>query len=119
MSDLMQKGAAFLASRRKQSLSREITYRRGSQGATALSTRGRSPFEVTDKDGVFQRIETRDEIIEVSELAGFGEPQRGDLIDDGTHTLEVCPPAPGISQWSWSSPFRTSYRIHTRAVPST
>lgn len=119
MSDLMQRSAAFLASARKTSLSRKVSYRRGELELwNVLSTRGRSQYEVTDANGTLLRVECRDELIAPEMLADFGRPQRGDLIVDGNFTLEVCPPAPGIPEWEWCSPFRTMYRIHTKAVRS-
>jgi len=124
MSDDFEIGSGWLVEMRRAYKSRTVAYVRA-EGlsseitASVLAGMGRSFFRVEDEYGLFQRIESRDYLIEVADLAEFGEPERGDLIKDmldgNVEVFEVMAPN-GEDAWRFSDQFRKVYRIHTKHV---
>lgn len=127
MSDLLDRGLAWLDRQRERFLTRQVSYRRLGAGGTvvqevaAWATVGRTIFRLELGMGAVERVEARDYLIGAAHLAGIGPPQRGDRIIEGDgsarHTYEVL--APGREPpWRWADADRRCYRIHTKHLSS-
>ena len=107
MVDLLELASAWLDEQRKLYLSRLVTYSRGEATVAILATVGKTTFEIDSTTGVTETFESRDYIV------------RGDTITDvqSGQTLVYEVTGPGHEPcWRWSSPYRTSRRIHTKQV---
>lgn len=120
--DLLRTGSAWLQEQRRAAMTTIVTYRRGAVELSVPATVGRSDFPVVTGLGIFEHIEMRDYIISAADLAGIGEPQRGDLILDADAfgnpiRYEVCAPSATDPCWRYSDhATRLAYRIHTKDV---
>jgi hypothetical protein len=124
MTDVLQKGQEWLASKLTQHASRQVVYRRGELGATLQATIGRSMYDQDDGEGIVTRSQVRDFLIDTYALLSsiIGTlPRRGDTIVeiDGEHTFifEVMALG-GDPPWRYSDPFRLKLRIHTKQIES-
>ncbi len=124
MTDMLQKGQEWLASKLTQHASRQVVYRRGELGATLQATIGKSMYDQDDGEGIVTRSQVRDFLIDTYALLSsiIGTlPRRGDTIVeiDGDHTFifEVMALG-GDPPWRYSDPFRLKLRIHTKQIES-
>lgn len=129
MPDLLGKSSAWLEKMRKTHLSRQVYYIRaavgGAEGWTlrVAASVGRSAFEVETSNGLFTKLESRDELITAEDLVSpegeTVEPRAGDRIVEGELdngvVHEVMSPG-GQPAWQWSDPGRITLRIHTKYV---
>lgn len=122
MSDLLDKGSAWLEGQRKKHATREVTYRRGMDAVVVKATIGRTLFEQDDGAGVTVRVQVRDYLIDTADLVLAGQatlPAKGDRIDEidagKKHTYEVLPLG-GEQHWRYSDPYRRTLRIHTKLI---
>jgi hypothetical protein len=124
MTDMLQKGQEWLASKLTQHASREVVYRRGELGATLQATIGKSMYDQDDGEGIVTRSQVRDFLIDTYSLLSsiIGTlPRRGDTIveidGDQTFIFEVMALG-GDPPWRYSDPFRLKLRIHTKQIES-
>lgn len=122
MSDLLERGLAWLEDQRHAHLTRAVVYQRGSQSVELAATIGRTVFEQADEFGVVHRTESRDFLVRTVDLVLAGDhtlPRAGDRIrepvGDQTFVYEVMtfgkePP------FRYSDPYRKTLRIHTKHV---
>lgn len=122
MSDMLAKGAAWLAEKRHAHMSQTVTYIRGAASIELNATLGRSEFEEDDDSGTILRHEARDFLIRPEDLVIGGtetKPQVGDRIQavDGetTLTFEVLSPG-GQPPWRYCDSHRKTMRIHTKLI---
>ncbi len=122
MSDLLDKGSAWLEGQRKKHATREVTYRRGMDAVVVKATIGRTLFEQDDGAGVIVRMQVRDYLIDTADLVLAGEqtlPAKGDRIEEIDaglkHTYEVLSLG-GEQHWRYSDPYRRTLRIHTKLI---
>jgi hypothetical protein len=122
VSDLLDKGSAWLEGQRKKHATREVTYSRGVQSVVVKATIGRTLFEQDDGAGVIVRMQVRDYLIDTADLVLAGEqtlPAKGDRIEEidagQKHTYEVLPLG-GEQHWRYSDPYRRTLRIHTKLI---
>ena len=83
MTDMLQKGQEWLASKLTQHASRQVVYRRGELGATLQATIGKSMYDQDDGEGIVTRSQVRDFLIDTQSLLQsiIGTlPRRGDTI---------------------------------------
>ena len=122
MTDLLSIGGAWLQGKRRAHMARTVTYKRGASTATiSNATVGETVFRIDTGYGVFERHETRDYIVAVSDLGALSPPQRGDqireVIDGVTEIFEVM--APGAEpDWKYHDLDHSELRIHTKHVGS-
>ena len=118
MTNMIDDGLAWLNEQRQASLTSTVTYRRGSDSVELLATHGQSSFVRIDKNGVGVKITQTDWLISAEDLVLNSvavQPQKGDTINDGTHTFQVEPnPADGC--WKWSGPGYYTMRVHSKEV---
>lgn len=122
MTDLLERGAAWLDDQRKRHLARKVAYLRGADQVEVDATIGRTEFEQADEYGVIHRTESRDYLVSAADLVLGGVvelPKAGDRIreTDGEQLLiyEVLAPG-GEPPWRWSDRHRRMLRIHTKYV---
>lgn len=122
MSDLLERGAAWLDQQRSRHLTRTVTYLRGTESVDLPATIGRTVFEQADEYGVIHRTESRDYLITAVDLVLGGaqeQPKAGDRIretvGEQVFLYEVMAPG-GEPPWRYSDAYRRTLRIHTKFV---
>lgn len=123
MTDLLQRGAEWLAGMFRRHASRPVTYRRGAASVELTAPVGRTEFAAVDAAGVATTYESRDYLPMAEDLVLVGVqivPLPGDRIEETdaagvTRTYEVM--APGKEPcWRWSDASYLRRRIHTKLV---
>jgi hypothetical protein len=122
VTDLLERGAAWLEEQRRAHMTRTVTYQRGAQSVEVAATVGKTVFRLDTGYGVVERHETRDYLVLAEELVLDGQttlPKAGDRVrETEPHMLfiyEVM--APGNEPcWRYSDPYRRALRIHTKLV---
>lgn len=119
MADLLEKASAWLQDQRARFLSRTVLYQRGTESVELAATIGRTTFEQADEFGIVHRHESRDYIVQASDLAFL--PRAGDRIreqvGDQTFVYEVmAPKQTGECPWRFSDAYRRTLRIHTKLI---
>jgi len=118
MPDLLEQSQEWLTSMNRTHRSRPVVYARGTQTQEVPAVIGKSVFKVDTGYGLFGRVEARDYFIEVAELTGFGEPQRGDRVKDTLNgkveIFEVMAPN-GEDPFRYEA-YRKVLRIHTKHI---
>ncbi len=92
MTDMLQKGQEWLASKLTQHASRQVVYRRERARSNLQATIGKSMYDQDDGEGIVTRSQVRDFLIDTYALLSsiIGTlPRRGDTIVeiDGDHHL--------------------------------
>jgi len=121
MADLIKDAMTWLEARRREHLSIPIIYRRGNASAAITATIGKTVFKVIDDYGRYQHIESRDYLVNASDLVLNGQaiqPQSGDEIEDSGFVYEVMAPN-GEPEWRYSDSYRQCCRIHTKFIGET
>ncbi len=122
MTNLMEKGAGWLANKLQAHASGQIEYRRDDEAVNVQATIGKTEFEIDDGSGVLQRVESRDYLIPTADLRLGGVqtlPVVGDRIREtqGSRTFVYEVLAPGKEpHYRYSDEFRRLLRIHTKLV---
>ncbi len=122
MSDLLERGAAWLDQQRSRHLTRTVTYLRGTESVDLPATIGRTMFEQADEYGVIHRTESRDYLISAADLMLSGAPEQpkaGDRVRETAgeqiFIYEVMAPG-GEPPWRYSDAYRRTLRVHTKFV---
>ncbi|MCK6458125.1 MAG: hypothetical protein L6Q92_16545 [Phycisphaerae bacterium] len=122
MTDVLERGSAWLEDQRNRHMTRMVTYQRGGDAVDVAATIGRTEFEQADDFGVIHKIESRDYLVLTTDLALAGVqalPKAGDRIreTDGVKTFVYEVMAPGNEPpFRYSDPYRRTLRIHTKHV---
>jgi hypothetical protein len=122
VTDLLERGAAWLEEQRRAHMTRTVTYQRGQQSVEVAATVGKTVFRVDNGYGLLERHETRDYLVSANDLVLDGQtvlPKAGDRVIEAEakmiFTYEVM--APGNEPvWRYSDPYRKTLRIHTKLV---
>ncbi len=119
MPDLLEQSQEWLTSMNRLYRSRQVTYARGALEKEIPASVGKTVFKVETGYGLFGRVEARDYLIEVADLAQFGEPARGDRVKEALNgkveLFEVMAPG-GEPHFRYSDAFRRVFRIHAKHV---
>jgi len=119
MPDLLEQSQEWLTSMNRIYRSRQVIYARGAQEKEVPALVGKTVFKVDKGYGLFERVEARDYLVEVVDLAEFGEPERGDGVKDTLNgkveIFEVMAPG-GEPHFRYSDPYRKVFRVHTKHV---
>ena len=122
MTDVLDKGSAWLEDQRNRHMTRMVTYQRDGDSVELAATIGRTEFEQADEFGVIHKIESRDYLVLSTDLVLGGVqtlPKAGDRIReaDGAKTFVYEVMAPGSEPpYRYSDPYRRTLRIHTKHV---
>ncbi|GJQ27807.1 MAG: hypothetical protein HBSAPP02_28390 [Phycisphaerae bacterium] len=122
MTDVLERGSAWLEDQRNRHMSRMVTYQRGGDSVDVAATIGRTEFEQADDFGVIHKFESRDYLVLTTDLVLAGVqalPKAGDRIreTDGAKTFVYEVMAPGNEPpFRYSDPYRRTLRIHTKHV---
>ena len=122
MTDLLERGAAWLDQQRSRHLTLMVTYLRDTDSVDLAATIGQTTFEQADEYGVIHRTQSRDYLISAADLVLVGtveQPKAGDRIREtvGAQVFlyEVMAPG-GEPPWRYSDPHRNTLRVHTKFV---
>ena len=115
MGDLIRQGSQWLADMLQQHAASPVTYLRGETTIDLAATLGRTDLEVTDDYGGSVQAHSVDFLAAAGSLP-FA-PQAGDTVILDGRRFEVMN-LPGEGCWRWTSPFRTTVRIHTKDTGS-
>lgn len=119
MTDLIEQGATWLETMRKQFTASTVVYSRGAASVPLAGTRGRSTFEDEDANGTAITVASWDWIIGTADLVlsdAATLPLPGDKITVGGVVYEVMSNPNGQAAYGYANAFRTQLRIHTREV---
>lgn len=122
MTDLLERGSAWLEDQRQRHMTRMVTYQRGGDSVELAATIGRTEFEQADEFGVIHKIESRDYLVLTTDLVLAGVqtlPKPGDRVreSEGAKTFVYEVMAPGNDPpFRYSDPYRRTLRIHTKHV---
>ncbi len=122
MTDVLERGSAWLEDQRNRHMTRTVTYQRGGDSVDVAATIGRTEFEQADDFGVIHKIESRDYLVLTTDLVLAGVqtlPKAGDRVreTDGAKTFIYEVMAPGNEPpFRYSDPYRRTLRIHTKHV---
>ncbi len=118
MVDLIKDGVDWFRAKLKENAGQSIAYTRGPNSVTLTATIGETDYEKEDAHGVIIRFESRDFIIDASDLLLNGSvvtPQDGDTITYGGETYEVLS-LDGGRPYEPTDPYETQWRIHTKQI---
>ena len=122
MGNLLKLGSDWLADQLKTHATVDVVYQQDDDETPVNATIGRTIFELSDRFGIVQKIESRDYLIQTVDLVIAGAetlPKRGDQIREsqGSKTFIYEVMAPGKEpHFRYSDPFRKLLRIHTKHV---
>ena len=94
-------------------LSKEVTYRHGTETVVIRAVPGQTLFRAENEYGQWVRTQRRDFIIEDGQFPFF--PERGDVIEFAGREFEVLAPN-DEPVWRWSDPYHTALRVHTKLI---
>jgi hypothetical protein len=122
MTDVLEKGLAWLDDQRHTHMTRTVVYQRGADAVEIAATIGRTEFEQVDEHGVVQRLQSRDFLVRTADVVLAGAPtlpKAGDRILEtvGAQAFVYEVMSPGNEPpWRYSDPYRKALRIHTKHV---
>lgn len=122
MTDVLDRGSAWLEDQRTQHMTRMVTYQRDGDSVELPATIGRTEFEQADEFGAIHKFESRDYLVLSTDLVLGGVqtlPKAGDKIreSDGAKTFVYEVMAPGNEPpYRYSDPYRRTLRIHAKHV---
>ena len=122
MNDLLQEGLDWLEGQRREHLSRQVLYRRGTTEVSVPATVAATRFEVDDGTGTIRAQGVRDYLLAAADLVLGGEnvlPERGDEIVEtrgGTAYVYEVMDLGAERHYRFCDPDRTPLRIHTKLV---
>jgi len=117
MSDLISSAVQFVMQHAASSLSRTVTYSRGSTELEISAVIGQADYEIEDETGVRTVATIVDFVITdaAAFAAAFHEPAAGDQVTDGDVVYEVLA-LPGMPAWRWATRYRRAIRVHTKEL---
>lgn len=110
---ILDAALAHLADQMRTHLSVPITYSRDGASITCQATRGSTPYEATDAEGIIHRTVARDYLIHVEQYPFTDLPKSGDLIHDAGEDYVVHSMI-GSQPYRFSDPHRRILRVHTK-----
>lgn len=125
MSNLLERGAAWLAAKLKTSASRTVIYRRGDSYVEVQAVIGKTEFGEGETQDVVVTHRMRDYLVLTVDLVINGQavlPEMGDRIEETAsgkvHKHEVLA-SPSGEVFRYADPFRIQLRIHTKEIAVT
>lgn len=122
MADLLSTASSWLASQQKSYLSETVTYHRSAASVSLSATIGQAEFEQDNGVGSLVSTQTRDFIIDTSDLVLSGSavlPERGDQIKQtvgSTVYVFEASSVGGEKVWRYTDRYQNRLRIHTNLI---
>jgi hypothetical protein len=110
---MLETGTAHLTTMLDAHTSIAIVYSRSGVSVSCNATRGSTPFEASDAEGIIHRTARRDYLISADQFPFTEHPREGDSITDAGDRYAVQS-IPGEPVWSWVDGAKTLMRIHTK-----
>ena len=122
MSNLLERGASWLAAKLKASASRTVIYRRGAEFVEVSAVIGKTEYGEGETQDAVITHRMRDYLVLTADLLVGGRailPEIGDRIEETasgkTHVHEVLA-TPSGEVYRYADPFRIQLRIHTKEI---
>ena len=122
MSNLLERGAAWLASKLTTHATQTVTYRRGTASVEVLAVIGKTEFGEGDTQDAVVTHRMRDYLILTTDLVIAGQailPEIGDRIEEvsnGNKYVQEVLATPSGEVYRYSDSFRIQLRIHTKEI---
>lgn len=122
MTDMLEKGLAWLDAMNAKFRGTPVIYRRGGAEIEIIATIGRSNFELADEAGIIENYETRDFLVSASALLLEGQPflpRAGDRIVETIGDKRLINEVLALGNeppFKWCDPYRRTLRIHTKYI---
>lgn len=110
---MLDAGTAHLASSLTQHAGYTITYAKRKIQKTLKATRGSTPFEASDTEGIIHRTVSRDYLVAATDWPYDVDPEDGDRITDAGKVY-IVRSMTGQPVWRFSDPGENLMRIHTK-----
>lgn len=110
---MLDQGTAHLATALTAAAGESVTYTKRKVQKTFKATRGSTPFEGSDADGIIHRTVSRDYLVASTDWPFDEDPEDGDRIVDGDKTY-IVRSVPGQPVWRFADPGENLMRIHTK-----
>jgi hypothetical protein len=110
---MLDAGTAHMASSLTQHAGQTITYTKRKIQKTFKATRGSTPFEASDTEGIIHRTVSRDYLVAETDWPFDEDPEDGDRITDNGKTY-IVRSMTGQPVWRFSDPGENLMRIHTK-----
>lgn len=113
MPNILDTALAHLADQMQTHLSVNVVYSRDGASIGIAATRGSTPYEASDTDGIIHRTVMRDYLI-AAEVFPFTDPPRdGDIIQDGNDTY-IVHSMTASQPYRYADPYNRILRVHTK-----
>lgn len=110
---MLETGTAHLADSMTKHTAVDVVYIKRKIQKPIKATRGSSPFEASDTEGIIHRTITRDYLVAKTEWPFDSDPEDDDRIVDGDKTF-IVRSVPGEPVWRFSGNGDHLMRIHTK-----
>lgn len=114
---MLESATASLAATLRTATAVDVFYTREMTTIGPLrATRGSTPYEATDTDGIIHRTIQRDYLIAAADFPFTDLPRDGDRIADGDETY-IVQSMTGSTPYRFADPGKSLLRIHTKKNP--
>jgi hypothetical protein len=110
---MLETGTAHLAESMTKHTAVDVLYIKRKIQKPIKATRGSTPFEASDTEGLIHRTVSRDYLIAKTEWPFDDDPEDGDRITDAGKTY-IVRSMTGQPVWRFADPGENLMRIHTK-----
>jgi hypothetical protein len=110
---ILENATAYLAAQLNTHASVTVVYSRNGTSMSIAATRGNTPYEASDADGIIHRTVRRDFLISADVFPFTQLPLDGDIITDNGDTY-IVQSIPGELPYHWCDPGNVLMRVHTK-----
>ena len=110
---ILENATAYLAAQLNTHASVTVVYSRNGTSMSIAATRGNTPYEASDADGIIHRAVRRDYLIKSDVFPFTQVPLDGDTITDDGDTY-IVQSVPGEPPYHYADPGKSLLRVHTK-----
>jgi hypothetical protein len=110
---MLETGTAHLADSMTKHTAVDVLYTKRKIQKPIKATRGSTPFEASDTEGIIHRTVSRDYLVAETDWPFDEDPEDGDRIADSGKTY-IVRSMTGEPVWRFSDPGENLMRIHTK-----